>query len=164
MWEFYLCDKYYERCLEQANTLCKNRAVEVFKKYIPQLLYTKPVEGKIIMGIDPGYTNGCKCAIIWPNGRMKDAFKISVNNRIYIKSFFDPPIGKKPMNDKGKYYKKNYPSESRRESSVSTSNSNASLQPINYDIYNIKKNNGIPKPYEFEDILKNKIRENKVNV
>lgn len=163
MWEFYLSDKYYARCLEQANTLCKNRAVEVFKKYIPQLLYTEPLGVRRIMGIDPGYKNGCKCAIISSNGRMKDTFKISVNNGIYIKSFFDPPIGKKPMNDKGKYYKKNYPSESRRESSVCTSDCNTSLQPITYDI-NRKKNNYIPPYIKSLSILKDKIKENKVDV
>lgn len=127
LWNVYLRDKYYDRCLEQANTVCKNRAVEVFKKYLPQLLNTEPLEQKVIMGIDPGFKNGCKCAIISENGRKIDTFKISINNGIYIKSEYNPPEGKKPMNDKGKYYKKYYPDESRRESSVSSSYISKSL-------------------------------------
>jgi len=39
-------------------------AIDVFAKNLKQLLLMSPLKGERILGIDPGYTNGCKLAII----------------------------------------------------------------------------------------------------
>nr|XP_009857620.1 S1 RNA-binding domain-containing protein 1-like [Ciona intestinalis] len=43
-------------------------SVHVFGRNLKKLLLTSPVRGKIILGIDPGYKNGCKCAVVSSNG------------------------------------------------------------------------------------------------
>lgn len=42
----------------------EKESVEVFAKNLKQLLLVRPVKGKRILGIDPGYKNGCKLALI----------------------------------------------------------------------------------------------------
>ncbi|XP_062125663.1 S1 RNA-binding domain-containing protein 1 [Drosophila sulfurigaster albostrigata] len=39
-------------------------SIEVFGKNLKQLLLMSPLKGERILGIDPGYTNGCKLALI----------------------------------------------------------------------------------------------------
>ncbi|XP_043652839.1 uncharacterized protein YdcI isoform X1 [Drosophila teissieri] len=39
-------------------------AIDVFAKNLKQLLLMSPLKGERILGVDPGYTNGCKLAII----------------------------------------------------------------------------------------------------
>ncbi|XP_017082655.1 S1 RNA-binding domain-containing protein 1 isoform X2 [Drosophila eugracilis] len=39
-------------------------AIDVFAKNLKQLLLMSPLKGERILGIDPGYTNGCKIAVI----------------------------------------------------------------------------------------------------
>lgn len=39
-------------------------AIEVFATNLKQLLLMSPVKGERILGIDPGFTNGCKLAMI----------------------------------------------------------------------------------------------------
>ncbi|XP_068155650.1 S1 RNA-binding domain-containing protein 1 [Drosophila tropicalis] len=39
-------------------------AIEVFAKNLKQLLLMSPLKGERILGIDPGYVNGCKLAVI----------------------------------------------------------------------------------------------------
>lgn len=39
-------------------------SVEIFAKNLKQLLLLHPVKGKKILGIDPGFKNGCKLALI----------------------------------------------------------------------------------------------------
>lgn len=49
------------------STLTKSaekESIEVFSKNVKQLLLLKPVKGKRILGIDPGFRNGCKLALI----------------------------------------------------------------------------------------------------
>lgn len=49
------------------STMTKNaekESIEVFAKNVKQLLLLKPVKGKRILGIDPGFRNGCKLALI----------------------------------------------------------------------------------------------------
>lgn len=41
---------------------------EVFATNLKQLLLAPPLKGKPILGIDPGYTNGCKMALISTTG------------------------------------------------------------------------------------------------
>ncbi|XP_055324004.1 uncharacterized protein YdcI [Sitodiplosis mosellana] len=42
----------------------EKESVEVFAKNLKQLLLVKPVKGKRILGVDPGFKNGCKLALI----------------------------------------------------------------------------------------------------
>lgn len=42
----------------------EKESVEVFAKNLKQLLMVKPVKGKRILGVDPGFKNGCKLALI----------------------------------------------------------------------------------------------------
>lgn len=39
-------------------------SIEVFAENLKQLLLMGPVKGKRILGVDPGFTNGCKLALI----------------------------------------------------------------------------------------------------
>lgn len=41
---------------------------EVFATNLKQLLLTPPVKGKKILGIDPGFSHGCKIALISETG------------------------------------------------------------------------------------------------
>ena len=43
-------------------------SIDVFSNNLRNLLLTAPVKGYSILGIDPGYKNGCKCAIISQTG------------------------------------------------------------------------------------------------
>ncbi|KAL5009358.1 hypothetical protein ScPMuIL_014939 [Solemya velum] len=43
-------------------------SIAVFASNLKHLLLTSPIKGKIILAVDPGFTNGCKCAVISPTG------------------------------------------------------------------------------------------------
>ncbi|KOX70027.1 S1 RNA-binding domain-containing protein 1 [Melipona quadrifasciata] len=43
-------------------------SIEVFVTNVKQLLLTPPLRGKIILGIDPGFSHGCKLAVISEQG------------------------------------------------------------------------------------------------
>ena len=45
-------------------------SIEVFVTNVKQLLLTPPVRGKIILGIDPGFTHGCKLGVISEHGKV----------------------------------------------------------------------------------------------
>lgn len=42
----------------------EKESVEVFAKNLKQLLLMKPMKGRPILGIDPGFKHGCKLALI----------------------------------------------------------------------------------------------------
>lgn len=46
---------------------------EVFSTNLKDLLLAPPLKGKPILGIDPGYSNGCKLALISPLGALVDS-------------------------------------------------------------------------------------------
>lgn len=43
-------------------------AVEIFSKNLKRLLLTPPLRGKAVLGVDPGFKNGCKCAVVSSTG------------------------------------------------------------------------------------------------
>lgn len=43
-------------------------SIEVFATNVKQLLLTPPVRGKIVLGVDPGYSHGCKLAVLSEQG------------------------------------------------------------------------------------------------
>ncbi len=45
-------------------------SLDIFAKNLKQLLLASPMKGQKILGFDPGYRNGCKLALIDPNGQV----------------------------------------------------------------------------------------------
>lgn len=56
-------------------------SVEVFATNLKQLLLTAPVRGERILGIDPGFTNGCKLALISAQAAVLDTDVIYPHTR-----------------------------------------------------------------------------------
>ena len=50
----------------------KTHAVKVFAQNVKNLLLQPPLKGRRIVGIDPGYKNGCKIAVIDEQGKFLD--------------------------------------------------------------------------------------------
>lgn len=48
----------------QLTCQAQKAAVSVFTQNLRRILLTPAITGKVILGIDPGYKNGCKLAII----------------------------------------------------------------------------------------------------
>ena len=47
-------------------------AIKMFAQNLKPLLMQRPVKGKVTMGLDPGYRNGCKVAVIDGTGKVLD--------------------------------------------------------------------------------------------
>lgn len=47
-------------------------SIEVFATNVKQLLLAPPVRGKVILGIDPGFSHGCKLAVVSEHGDVLD--------------------------------------------------------------------------------------------
>ena len=47
----------------------EDAAIENFKKNLESLLLTPPIKEKVVLGFDPGFTNGCKIAIVDKTGK-----------------------------------------------------------------------------------------------
>ena len=45
-------------------------AIKVFGKNLEQLLLQPPIAGKVVLGWDPGFRNGCKLAIVDATGKV----------------------------------------------------------------------------------------------
>lgn len=57
-------------------------AVEVFATNLKNLLLTNPVKGRKILGIDPGFTSGCKLAMISETGGLLETNQVfNLNNQ-----------------------------------------------------------------------------------
>ena len=54
---------------EKAETI----AIETFSTNLEHLLLTRPIKGMTVLGFDPGYVNGCKLAVVDPNGTYLDS-------------------------------------------------------------------------------------------
>lgn len=59
----------------------EKESVEVFAKNLKQLLLVKPVKGKRILGVDPGFKNGCKLALISEQNDVLDTDTIYPHTR-----------------------------------------------------------------------------------
>ena len=60
---------------EVRNTLTERAdegAIKMFGANLKPLLMQPPVKGKVAMGLDPGYRNGCKVAVVDPTGKVLD--------------------------------------------------------------------------------------------
>ncbi|ESN90057.1 hypothetical protein HELRODRAFT_187654 [Helobdella robusta] len=70
-------DKHLEprMCIQIKNKLKKiadQASIDSFASNLKNLLLTPPVMNKVIMGLDPGFTHGCKFAIINAHGEVLD--------------------------------------------------------------------------------------------
>lgn len=45
-------------------------SIDVFAQNLKQLLLTPPVRGRVVMGVDPGFRNGCKFAVTSATGSL----------------------------------------------------------------------------------------------
>lgn len=60
-------------CREMRNQLTEtaaDAAIKVFAENLRQLLMQPPIKGKTVLGLDPGYRNGCKTAVVDPTGKV----------------------------------------------------------------------------------------------
>ena len=57
---------------EKAETI----AIDTFSTNLEHLLLTRPIKGMTVLGFDPGYVNGCKLAVVDPNGTYLDSVVI----------------------------------------------------------------------------------------
>lgn len=57
-----------------------DEAIELFGKNLSKLLLTPPLVNQVILGMDPGYKAGCKCAVIDKDGNCLDSFVIYLLN------------------------------------------------------------------------------------
>ena len=48
------------------------QSIEIFSMNVERLLLQPPLEGKMILGLDPGFRTGCKLAVIDSTGKMLD--------------------------------------------------------------------------------------------
>lgn len=53
-----------------------NHGIGVFSENLKNLLMTQPIKGSRVLGIDPGYRNGTKCAALDETGKYLGFFKI----------------------------------------------------------------------------------------
>ncbi len=51
-------------------------SIEVFSMNLEKLLLQPPLKGRVVMGFDPGYYNGCKLAVIDATGKMLTVDKV----------------------------------------------------------------------------------------
>ncbi len=52
------------------------RAIEVFADNLQHLLLAAPLGAKVVLGIDPGFRTGCKCAVVDGTGKLLEATTI----------------------------------------------------------------------------------------
>ena len=52
------------------------KSIEVFSLNLEKLLLQAPLKGRVVLGFDPGYVNGCKLAVIDETGKMLTVCKI----------------------------------------------------------------------------------------
>jgi uncharacterized protein len=62
-----------------------SEAIELFGKNLSELLLTPPLVNQVILGMDPGFKTGCKCAVIDKDGAYLDSVVIYLLNDHQIK-------------------------------------------------------------------------------
>ncbi len=53
-----------------------NSSIEVFSMNVEKLLLQPPLKGRVVLGFDPGFTNGCKLAVLDATGKMLTVDKV----------------------------------------------------------------------------------------
>ena len=54
----------------------QDSSIEVFSLNLEKLLSQAPLKGRVVLGFDPGYYNGCKLAVVDETGKMLEVAKI----------------------------------------------------------------------------------------
>lgn len=50
--------------------IAENHAIDIFSKNLKNILLQKPLKNEIILGLDPGFSSGCKVAVIDKTGKL----------------------------------------------------------------------------------------------
>lgn len=79
---FFPVQPYVTRQIRAELTKTAEKAsIEVFAENLKQLLLMGPVKGKRILGVDPGFVNGCKLAVISECAKVLDSDVIYPHTR-----------------------------------------------------------------------------------
>lgn len=54
----------------------QNKSIEIFSMNLEKLLLQAPLKGRVVLGFDPGFYNGCKLAVIDETGKMLTVDKV----------------------------------------------------------------------------------------
>ena len=54
----------------------QGKSIEIFSMNLEKLLSRAPLKGRVVLGFDPGFFNGCKLAVIDETGKMLAVQKI----------------------------------------------------------------------------------------
>jgi uncharacterized protein len=68
--ERLLSSSIENECATELKARSEAQAVEVFAENLEHLLLAAPLGGKAVLGIDPGFRTGCKCAVIDGTGKL----------------------------------------------------------------------------------------------
>lgn len=63
-------------CRSELTKKAEKESIEVFATNLKNLLLAPPVKGKCILGVDPGFKNGCKTSVITATGFIFKMFYI----------------------------------------------------------------------------------------
>ena len=50
----------------------EKESLDVFGSNLKQILLMPPLKGAVVLGIDPGFLNGCKIAVVNPAGEVME--------------------------------------------------------------------------------------------
>lgn len=73
----------------QLTKSAEKESIKIFARNLKQLLLLKPVKGKRILGIDPGFKNGCKLAMISEQNDVLDTDVIYPHTRTEHKLIYE---------------------------------------------------------------------------
>lgn len=60
----------------ELSSKAQNQSIEIFSLNLEKLLLQAPLKGRIVLGFDPGFYNGCKLAVIDETGKMLTVDKV----------------------------------------------------------------------------------------
>jgi len=69
-WKRLLAPSLENELRGELTTRAQEKAITVFAENLRSLLMVPPIRGKTVLGLDPGYRNGCKLAVVDPTGRL----------------------------------------------------------------------------------------------
>ncbi len=75
----YLSPSIENEILAEMKVRAELDAIQVFEKNIGNLLMLPPLTASVVMGVDPGYRSGTKCAVVSQTGELKEYVTIHPN-------------------------------------------------------------------------------------
>ncbi|NCA99948.1 MAG: RNA-binding transcriptional accessory protein, partial [Clostridia bacterium] len=69
-WKRLIAPSLENEIRSELTTRAQEKAITVFAENLRSLLMVPPIRGKTVLGLDPGYRNGCKLAVVDPTGRL----------------------------------------------------------------------------------------------